>query len=197
MKYHLRRVLGTQKLTYEEFTTLLTQIEACLNSRPLCSLNENPDDIDRLKPGHFLISGPILSNSESEGIYLPTLWQLVQTMTRGFWKKWLHEYLQSLQKRSKWLAVKENIKINDIVVVKDENLPPTRWDLGRVIDVHLGKDGHVRVVTLKTKCGTIKRTIVKLCLFPVQNKQHPSAPGERQTNIQFLAFFSYYYLYLR
>ncbi|KAL0811450.1 hypothetical protein ABMA28_009850 [Loxostege sticticalis] len=175
MKYHLRRVLGTQKLTFEEFTTLLTQIEACLNSRPLCSLSEDPDDIDSLTPGHFLIGGPILSNShqnsDSEGIPLPIRWQLVQTMARGFWKKWSHEYLQSLQQRSKWITAKEDIKINDVVVVKDDNLPPTRWALGRVLDVHPGMDEHVRVVTLKTKGGIMKRPITKLCLLPVHKQE--------------------------
>lgn len=49
-KYHLKRVLGNNVLTYEEFNTILTQIEACLNSRPLCEMVTDPRDVNPLTP---------------------------------------------------------------------------------------------------------------------------------------------------
>ncbi|KMQ88302.1 hypothetical protein RF55_12237 [Lasius niger] len=55
VKYHLRRILGEHKLTYEEMATLLSQIEACLNSRPLNALSNDPSDLAALAPGHLLI----------------------------------------------------------------------------------------------------------------------------------------------
>jgi len=55
IKHHLRRVLGEATLTYEEMATLLAQVEACLNSRPLQALTDDPDDLTALTPGHFLI----------------------------------------------------------------------------------------------------------------------------------------------
>lgn len=71
MKHHLRRILGDQKLTYEEFATLLAKIEACMNSRPLYPLTEDPEEIyTYLTPGHFLTGSPTmtlpLSNYEDE-----------------------------------------------------------------------------------------------------------------------------------
>lgn len=54
MKHHLKRVIGDKKLTYEEFTTVLVQIESCLNSRPLCPISDNPEEFEALTPGHFL-----------------------------------------------------------------------------------------------------------------------------------------------
>ena len=56
MKSHLKRVVGSIKLTFEELTTVLAQVESCLNSRPLVPLcTHNDDGIEALTPGHFLI----------------------------------------------------------------------------------------------------------------------------------------------
>jgi len=59
MKTHLRKVVGSVKLTFEEMSTLLTQVEACLNSRPLVPLPNDDDGIEALTPGHFLIGQPL------------------------------------------------------------------------------------------------------------------------------------------
>lgn len=171
MKHHLKRVLGEQKLTYEEFTTLLTQIEACLNSRPLGPLTEDVEDLDYLTPGHFLIGAPLLSipheNLEDAHIGIRNRWQLTQKMHQDFWKRWSSEYLQLLQTRSKWNKQTENMSVGDIVVIKQDNLAPNKWALGRVTEVHPGQDDLVRVVTLKTQDGTLKRPINKIVKLPV------------------------------
>ncbi|GFS97985.1 integrase catalytic domain-containing protein [Trichonephila clavipes] len=63
-KYHLKRVVGETKSTYEEFETFLTQIEACLNSRPLKPISNHPNDLSALTPGHFIIGRPLTSIPE-------------------------------------------------------------------------------------------------------------------------------------
>lgn len=65
MKYHLKRAVGEMKLTFEEMSTVLAQIEASLNSRPLYDINDD-NGIDALTPGHFLIGKPLSSIPFSE-----------------------------------------------------------------------------------------------------------------------------------
>lgn len=169
-KYHFKRVIGDQILTYEEFKyTVLTQIEACLNTRLLCPISEDPDDVDFLTPAHFLTGGSKVTLNETE-TDLRTRWQLTQKIVQDLWKRWRNEYLVQLTERSKWRQARRNLQENDIVMIHDDNLPPGKWLMGRVIDLHPGSDGHVRVVTVKTKNGTLKRPVTKLSLLPINNE---------------------------
>lgn len=177
LKYHLKRVVGEQRLTYEEFTTILSQLEGCLNARPLCAMSEDPDDLDYLTPSHFLSSGPVLSLFDTEQD-LRTRWYLCQKIYNDIWKRWRLEYLTQLSVRSKWNKEQENIKINDLVVIHEDNVPAGRWSLGRVVNLHPGFDGLVRVVTLKTKSGYLKRPIVKLSKLPVQEDKYKQKSSE-------------------
>ena len=54
VKHHIKRVIGNTLLTFEEYYTLLTQIEFCLNQRPLTPLSSDPTDLNPLTPSHFL-----------------------------------------------------------------------------------------------------------------------------------------------
>ncbi|GFW00408.1 integrase catalytic domain-containing protein [Trichonephila clavipes] len=51
--------MGNLRFTYEEFLTILNQIEGVLNSRPLYPLSCDPGDFDALTPGHFLVGRPV------------------------------------------------------------------------------------------------------------------------------------------
>lgn len=94
-KHHMRRVIGGTTLTYEEMSTFLTQVEACLNSRPLHALSDDPDDITALTPAHFLIGGTLKTTPEPDLVDEPcnclTRWQLLQQMRDHFWLRWSQE----------------------------------------------------------------------------------------------------------
>ena len=55
VKLHLKKIIGNKLLSHEEFLTLVVQIEAVLNSRPLLPMSSEPNDLESLTPGHFLI----------------------------------------------------------------------------------------------------------------------------------------------
>lgn len=75
-----------------------------------------------------------------------------------------YEYLTSLNRYNQWNCSTKNIQINDIVLLKD-GIVPTQWPMARIVDVHPGKDGLVRVATIRTLKGTYKRPISKLALL--------------------------------
>lgn len=174
-KYHMKRIMSNAKLTYEEFNTTLIQIEACLNSRPLVPINNEVNELEVLTPGHFLTGDSLLGFPEPSLLDLPEnrlhRWQYVQKLMQSFWKQWSTTYLHTLNQRKKWQQGKSNVENNTIVLIKEDNLPPSRWLLGRIVDTHKGHDGLVRVVTIKTKDATIKRPISKICVLPVSDDE--------------------------
>lgn len=148
----------------------MAQVEACLNSRPLCPMTNDADDLTTLTPGHFLIGQPLNSiphpDLEEEKVGCLDRWNRIQKLQQLFWKKWSSEYLARLQQRPKWLNVKPQPTIGDLVLVRDERLPPSKWCLGRITNTHPGSDNLTRVVTLKTQNGEIKRPLTKICPLP-------------------------------
>lgn len=170
-KFHLRRVIGEATLTFEEISTLLTQVEACLNSRPMTVDNSDPGEPLPLTPGHFLIGGPLLGIPEvnylESSINSLSRWQLIQRMLQGFWRRWSQEYLSKLMNRYKWSHHTPEPNVGDVVLIKEDDLPPTRWLMGRIVEKHPGTDNITRVVTIRVKNTTIKRPVSKLCVLPV------------------------------
>lgn len=131
MKHHLKRAIGEATLTFEELATALYQIEAAINSRPLCQMSADPNDIETSTPAHFLMNSASTTISDEDlresRLNWLTRWQLVQRIHQQFWTKWQMEYLNGLQSRKKWQREKANVKEGEIVLIKNENYAPTRW----------------------------------------------------------------------
>lgn len=171
-KHHLRRIVGTASLSYEEMYTFLVQIEAILNSRPLTPLSSDPNDLSPLTPAHFLTGGslhsvvdPDLTNVARNRL---SRWQLLEQLRQHFWRRWTKEYLHQLQERSKWKShASSSLQPGQLVIIREDNLPPLRWLLGRIEDVHPGKDGVIRTATIRTTAGKMKRSSMNLCPLPI------------------------------
>ena len=169
MKLHLRKVIADSKLTYEELTTVLSQVESCLNSRPLTPLHDDDDGLDILTPGHFLIGRPMEALPDPAASYQPQSllrrWLLCQLLVRHFWQRWSSEYLSHLMKLTKWKYPSQNLQNGDLVCLHEDKFSPTVWPMGRIVDTHQGRDGLVRVVPVKTSKGEYKRPVNKVALI--------------------------------
>ncbi|XP_036142860.1 uncharacterized protein LOC118645588 [Monomorium pharaonis] len=173
MKHHLRRVIGDATLTFEEMSTFLAQVEACLNSRPLQAQSDDPTDFGALTPGHALTGAPLIAVQEplSDAAASPgTRWQHLQKMRDHFWQRWSHEYLQGLTARSKWLKSTQAPQMGALCLIKSETSLPTKWPLARIVEMHPGTDGIVRVVTVRTATTELVRPLVKIVLLPGANE---------------------------
>ena len=175
VKSHLVRMIGDNNFTYEKLYTIICQIEAILNSRPIAPLSNDPNDLQALTPGHFLIGVPlaaipdsIIKTQSNQPINLLHQQRRIQAITDHFWKRWSVEYISTLQPRPKWKRDTEiKPKEGDLAVIKEDHLPPLYWKLGRIVTTHPGEDGVVRVVTLKTQNGLIKRSVTKIGILPI------------------------------
>lgn len=170
VKTHLSRVIGKQRLTYEELNTLIIQIESLLNSRPLCSMSNDPNDYSVLTPGHFLTLQPLtcIPDPDLSHLKLTRLdrYQLLLRLHRDFWARWHQEYLHTLQQKFKWNIPGTILKEGALVLIKQDNLPPMSWKLARVVKLFEGSDGIARVAEVRTNQGTYSRPLVKLCPLP-------------------------------
>ena len=162
-KHCLKRTVGVVKLTYEELSTITCQAEACLNSRPYVSQDSHdPAGEMPLTRGHFLIGRPMESYPEAPeppDLTLSNRWELCKAMAQQFWEIWQKQYLQSLQKSSKWHKPHPNIKVGDLVMVMEESKLQTHWKTGKVQAVFPGEDGLVRAAEVLVPTASISEKL--------------------------------------
>ena len=163
----LASVMKQQELTDEGLATMFCEVEAIINSRPLTKLSDDPDDLEALTPNHLLtLKGPgaPIGTFTKRDVYAADRWKQIQYLADVFWRRWLKEYLPSLQERQKWSLQRRNVTIGDIVLVMDDKSPRCTWSLGKILEVFPDKVGLVRTASVKTQLGTYTRPISKLCL---------------------------------
>eukprot|EP00795_Rhopilema_esculentum_P017675 gene17675-9329_t len=165
----LNAILRNQTVDDEGLHTLLCEVEAILNARPLTKVSDDPQDLNAITPNHLLL----LRSSQQfpPGVfkgkehYSTRRWKQVQYMTDIFWRRWTKEYLPTLQTRQKWHSIERNLKENDLVVVMDQSQHRNQWPLGRIVEIYAGRDGLVRSAKVKTLNSEFRRPITKLCLL--------------------------------
>ena len=97
-------------------------------------------------------------------------WQSYQQQLQQFWKRWLSDYLKSLQQRHRWLKASPNLQPRALVLSKEDNTTPFHWPTAVVTNIHPGQDGIVRVVTIHTPEGVFNVPPQKFAPYIVQVK---------------------------
>ncbi|XP_049419820.1 uncharacterized protein LOC125880984 [Epinephelus fuscoguttatus] len=163
--------------------TLFYEAMSIVNSRPLSVDGiDDPKSLEPLTPNHLILMKSRIAlsppgNFVKEDLYAAKRWRRVQYLTEQFWSRWKKEYLLNLSLRQKWHARRRNIKVNDIVIIKEDTVPRNQWHLGRVVETTEGPDSLVRRVKVQvgerkaatkdcpSKPSIIERPIQKLVLL--------------------------------
>lgn len=179
VKICLKRVLGKASLNFEELTTILAEVEAVLNSRPLSYVHSDALEPQPLTPSHFLVGKRLTSlppktvcspaqvttaNSEELG----RRWKYRQRLLTSFWNSWRRDYLMDLKSAHKCeTPTPTALKVGDVVLIGEDNAPRQTWKMGRITETFPGRDGLVRSCTVRTSMGRLLKRPVQL-LYPLE-----------------------------
>ncbi len=161
MKKALVASLGKERATYDEFMTVLCQAEAAVNSRPLTTVSDDVGDELPITPAHLIIGKKLLSLPDDYGKddredKVAIMWRQRQRLSGEFWTRWTKEYLNTLQKYSKWHMEGHEPRVGEIVLVEQLGKKNKLfWPLGKIEQLFSGRDGRVRSAGVRMLKGNV------------------------------------------
>ncbi|XP_041364315.1 uncharacterized protein LOC121379732 [Gigantopelta aegis] len=160
-------LIDVQTLTHDVIVTLMAEVTAIINSRPLVPVSCDPEVPDILTPMTILTHKLDTEKHEAGNIDIKDLyrqqWRRVKHLANVFWTRWRKEYLQTLQSRRKWLDNTDNLKVGDVVLIKDKDCTRMDWPVGRVVEVFPSQDGKVR----KIEVAISRNSKLHYCIRPI------------------------------
>ena len=164
-------------LDMESFHTLLCEVKAIVNSRPLTCSSGDASDLQPLTPNHLLtgrtcVTTPPPGIFDRNDMYVRRRWRRVQYLSNLFWSRWKNEFLLLQQQRQKWNQPRRNLCIGDVVLIREDTTPRNEWLMGLVIATEDDKSGYVRAVKVKTRTSELRRPINKLVLLLPNNSEN-------------------------
>jgi len=173
VKEPLLKVLGKALLSYAELTTVLTRIEAVINTRPLTTASDDVRDPTPIMPAHLALGRSLFDLSDLKEVpvnedttrqrYLTNRGSLITSGNDG------EECLHQLSIQPKWNEEQPALSVGDVVLISEDNVSRGKWQMGRVETLFPGKDGLVCTVELKTQKGNLCRAIQRLHQLKVSN----------------------------
>ena len=171
IKKPLKKILGQSRLNVDQMTTILKEIEAQINSRPISSVSDEALEQNYLTPASFLIGRSTMNmplkprpNQKivSDQRILNKLLKQQHKYLDLVWRSWKEEYLRTLGTVNNKLNHTDCVKVGEIVLVGSLNLPRTVWDVGVIEKLTQGRDGRYRTAFVRTSKGVIPRSVQHL-----------------------------------
>ncbi|XP_055914411.1 uncharacterized protein LOC129947754 [Eupeodes corollae] len=175
VKSSLKAAVLKATLSIDQFTTLLTEVEFVVNSRPLTYCSDDSSDCAPLTPAHFLGVQGISGDSTPEQNFQP----INQNTLRSEWaqrlqnisifkRRWFREYLQQLRSlHHERQATSTYLAAGEVVLIEDPSLPRILWRLAIIQKTFPGRDGKVRACEVRLANGSVLRRPVQL-LYPLE-----------------------------
>lgn len=187
VKRPLKRVVGRSTLSHDELNTLLIEIEAVINARPLTYVYDDEEsNYEPLTPSHLIYGRRITTSPNSSHHEVVSTNRSLTRRARHhkllleqFIKQWRTEYLTGLREQTSATASVRgsgsSISEGDIVIVKGDSTPRAFWRLARVEELLPGKDGKTRSAIIKLGGGNLSTTRRPIeLLIPIEVKSNLS-----------------------
>ena len=173
-KSAIKKVLGRHHISLTVLETVVVEIEAVTNDRPLTFVSLELGDIEPLTPAHLLHGRRItylphemvdtdetIDPSYGDTNSIRRRAKVLAAMLQDFQKRWRNDYRTSLREFHRTSGdTHQVIKKGDVVIIHDE-AHCTMWKIAVVNDLITGRDGIVRAATLCTANGITNRPICK------------------------------------
>ena len=172
VKRSLKKVIGRSCLSFEELSTLLTEVECVVSARPLAYVYDDLDGVNfALTPSH-LINGRRLQNTPSSSHFeivsthdtLTRRSQHQKRLLNQFTAAWRKEYLVNLREthatNSRRKGENPEIAVGDVVLLQNDSTKRALWKLAIVKELLAGSDGQVRAAVVRVAdTGTYSRGV--------------------------------------
>ena len=167
VKECLRAALQREKKTEAELELALIEAEAIINARPLADVSDDPWDPLPVTPAQLLYGYDNGFDPYPKDIERLTLrgvkekWRQRLHLQEKLLRRFTKDYLQGLLPRKKWHKDFDGPREGELVFV-EEPVKRLQWPMARVQEIHKGRDGQIRSVTLKTPLGVMRRPVQRL-----------------------------------
>ena len=189
VKNCLKNSVGRSLLDFEELRTLMVEIEAVINNRPLTYMYDDENGITYpLTPSDPIYGRQLSTSPNSKHFNVISTNKALTKKARhhfrlleNFNRQWQKEYLLSL--RENYYVKKQKGKPapvlaqGDVVLVKEEGTARCWWKLAKIVELIYSKDNAVRAARVKVissdRAVTLRRPVAHLIPLevPISNQQ--------------------------